>query len=235
MPTSEARIKANRENAARSTGPRTPEGKERSRANALKHGLTGEGVVLTPEVAGEVERKTTAFEASFRPDDEAGRVLIRRAAVCAVRMERAVVQETAALSLRVEKARAEAEANGEDPEEAGNLALFDPSREAGLARKYEAAAERGFFRAIKEFRQLKKSAHAPSPALAEAAAARKSIEQLGSFLTAEAKAPSPVKAPAPVPVPAPKPSPAPVKTAFPAWKPAFEGSVDIPITIGRPR
>jgi hypothetical protein len=239
MPASEAQILANRRNAEKSTGPKTVEGKERSRANAIKHGLTGEGVALTPEVAAEVDRKTAAFEASFRPEDEPGRVLIRRAAVCAVRMERAVVQETAALSERVEKARAEAEANGEDPEEAGNIALFDPSKEACLARKYEAAAERGFFRAIKEFRQHRKSADVPSAAMAEAASARESIERLGSFLPAEVKPPGPAKAspstPAPAPKPASKPAQATSKTVFPAWKPAFGGSVDVPITIGLAR
>ena len=235
MPASEAQIRANQANALKSTGPKTAEGKERSRANALKHGLTGDGVVMHAADAAEVERKTAAFEASFRPDDEAGRVLVRRAAVCAVRMERAVVQETAALNARVLKARAEAEASGEDPDEAGDIALFDPSKEACLARKYEAAAERGFFRAIKEFRQHKKSANAPSPALAEAAAARRSIEQLGSFLTAEAKAPAPASREAPAPKPAPVPAPAPAKPPLTAWDSPFGGSFDIPITIGLAR
>jgi hypothetical protein len=37
--TSPRKIEANRRNAKRSTGPKTVQGKQRSRANALKHGL----------------------------------------------------------------------------------------------------------------------------------------------------------------------------------------------------
>lgn len=43
--TSLAKIEANRENALKSTGPRTAEGKRRSRWNALKHGLLSQAVV----------------------------------------------------------------------------------------------------------------------------------------------------------------------------------------------
>ena len=238
MPASEAQIRANRANSALSTGPRTPLGKEISRANALKHGLTGEGVALTNEDAAEVERMFVAFEADFRPSDEMGRLLIRRAATCAVRMERSVLQETAALNERVLEARAEAEANGEDPVEAGHRAMFDPSKEATLARRYEAAAERGFFRALKEFRQLEREAKGPD-VKSEAAALREQRDQLASFFPAAEPAPAvtkPAVATPPAPVkPAPKPAPAPIKTVFPAWKPAFGGSIDVPITIGRAR
>jgi hypothetical protein len=38
--------------------------------------------------------------------------------------------------------------------EAVRAAMFDPSKEAVLARKYEGAAERSFYRALKQLRQM---------------------------------------------------------------------------------
>ena len=43
--TSARQIAANRRNAAKSTGPKSAKGKERSRRNALRHGLTAETVI----------------------------------------------------------------------------------------------------------------------------------------------------------------------------------------------
>ena len=47
--TSEARIAANVANAKNSTGPRTESGKERSRMNAVKHGMTAKTLLLPDE------------------------------------------------------------------------------------------------------------------------------------------------------------------------------------------
>ena len=168
MPASEARIRASQINGSKSKGPISPEGKAVSRRNSLKHGLTGEGVVLPNEDAAEVERRLAAFQEELQPTGEVGQALARRAAVCSVRMDRCVSQETAALSERVRQAEADFVApEGADEATVAQLraeakarAMFDPSKEATLARKYEAAAERGFFRALKELRQLEKQAKA---------------------------------------------------------------------------
>jgi hypothetical protein len=54
--TSERKIEANRENAQKSTGPRTPEGKAAASRNALRHGLLAQQVLL-PGENGEALRK----------------------------------------------------------------------------------------------------------------------------------------------------------------------------------
>jgi hypothetical protein len=50
--TSPRKAEANRRNAQKSTGPKTPEGKDAVRLNALKHGLLCREVLLPGEDKG---------------------------------------------------------------------------------------------------------------------------------------------------------------------------------------
>src|SRR5438309_11833242 len=104
MSTSEARIQANRLNSLKSCGPRNT---ERTRLNALKHGLTGQGVALCAEDVERVQAKVDGLQADFRPASEAGRSLVRRAAMLTVRIERCEVHEAAAISKAIRSAEAD--------------------------------------------------------------------------------------------------------------------------------
>ena len=101
---SEARIRANRLNAQKSTGPKTERGKERSRANAVKHGLTGEGLALPTEDAAEVERRFLAVQEEMAPQTVIGAFLAHRVALMTVRSQRAASHEAAVLKTKIRRA-----------------------------------------------------------------------------------------------------------------------------------
>ena len=64
--------------------------------------------------------------------------------------------------------------------EAIRFAMFDPSKEANLARKYENAAERSFFRCLKELQRRDREARVAQ----EAESDRRVEATMGSFLEA---------------------------------------------------
>jgi hypothetical protein len=104
MPTSEARIKANRANSLLSCGPKTPESKAISRRNGLKHGMTGQGVVLREVDAVEAERRIERITDEMAPNSWVSETLIREMAVLSVRMERGARQEFANVGEQVRHA-----------------------------------------------------------------------------------------------------------------------------------
>ncbi|MBL8223542.1 MAG: hypothetical protein JNL62_30200, partial [Bryobacterales bacterium] len=55
------RAEQNRINSQKSTGPRTPEGKQRSSENAVKHGIYTSSIVLPGESAEEFRKLLDAY------------------------------------------------------------------------------------------------------------------------------------------------------------------------------
>ena len=100
----EARMRANQRNARRSTGPKTAEGKIRARANAVKHGLTGEGLALLVEDEDEVDLRFGAIQGELAPETVLGNYFAHQMALASVRTQRAARQETAAIDRRVRRA-----------------------------------------------------------------------------------------------------------------------------------
>ena len=70
-PVSEAKLAANRANALKSTGPKTPEGKARSAANACRHELLALNATLSFESRPLYIARQQAIEATLAPRNEA--------------------------------------------------------------------------------------------------------------------------------------------------------------------
>src|SRR5262245_1218153 len=100
--TSFRQIEANRRNALSSTGPKTEDGKRRSRQNAVRHGLTSETVIAALEDIEDYQ----AFEATVIADYDARtaveRELVLRLASLLWRIRRATAIETDLLQIQAE-------------------------------------------------------------------------------------------------------------------------------------
>jgi hypothetical protein len=77
QPLSEAQLKANRQNAQKCTGPRTPEGKRTSSMNAVKTGLTSRRVILTEEDAVFYQQHIDRHFDEFSPVTDREKVLVQ--------------------------------------------------------------------------------------------------------------------------------------------------------------
>ena len=150
-------------------------------------------------------------------------------------MERAADQQTAAMTEHLRRELTDLDVpDGLDQaqtarifQEAGRRAMFDSSQEATLARKYEAAAERSFFRCLKELDKMDRSAKAQAKADAELNA-----EMMGPFFQSDYAAMMDERElaalAAKMGVPLPSRSPIPPRPA------GHDGRIDMSITPKRP-
>src|SRR3954454_4650783 len=92
--TSFKQIEANRRNARHSTGPITGDGKQRSRQNAVRHGLTAESVVGALEDAEDYKAFEAAVIADYDARSAVERDLVFRLASLLWRIRRATSMET---------------------------------------------------------------------------------------------------------------------------------------------
>ena len=87
-------IKANQENARRSTGPRTPGGKVRSSLNARRHGLLARDAVLPEEDRAAYLELLGALEAEYQPEGPTQTFFVSRLAAAQWRLQRLLRIET---------------------------------------------------------------------------------------------------------------------------------------------
>ena len=136
---SEAQLRANRQNAQRSTGPRTTHGKDRSRFNATKHALTAKLVVLPYEDLAAYEALHSALMDEYDPQSPSEAFLVDQLAQSWWRLNRSRRYETGMLTNLGPHAT--------DP---------GPSpKDLDHHRRYEAAIERAYYRAYDRIERVK--------------------------------------------------------------------------------
>jgi hypothetical protein len=134
---SEQKTAANRANARKSTGPKTPEGKERVSRNALKHGLLSGNVVVEWEEVSVFREFEQNMWKRLQPVGELEELLVDRIVTSAWRLRRLAAYETHCFGDLVGFAM--------------DLSQYD---NIGKLGRYEAQIERCFYRALHELQRL---------------------------------------------------------------------------------
>jgi hypothetical protein len=86
--TSERKVEANRKNALKSTGPKTPEGKDVVGSNALKHGLLSREILLPGEDEAALQDLGERLRAELQPVGELENLLVERVIAATWRLRR---------------------------------------------------------------------------------------------------------------------------------------------------
>jgi hypothetical protein len=95
------RAAINKTNAQKSTGPRTEGGKQRSRLNAFRHGLTGHTIVLPAEDQAVYQRHSQSFLDDCGPKGAIETQLVQSLIDSSWQLNRAAAIETNLLSLGI--------------------------------------------------------------------------------------------------------------------------------------
>src|SRR5580692_6552692 len=103
--TSHKKIEANRRNALKSTGPKTDAGKEQSRCNAVRHGLTAQTVIGMLEDAQDYRAFEAAIIADYDAQSAVERELVLRLASLLWRLRRATTMETGLFEIQADHLR----------------------------------------------------------------------------------------------------------------------------------
>ena len=168
---SELKSATSRANGAKSHGPKTPEGKETSSRNSLKHGLTSRSTILLQcESLDEFKEFLAEHIAIHQPVTRPEEELVDQMAIARWRIRRFVAAETVLFDC--EMIRNEAAVNKEFATTDADVhiamairSLADESRTLSLMSRYESRHQRVHDKAYAALRKLQQSRNShPAPA-----------------------------------------------------------------------
>jgi hypothetical protein len=139
--TSKKKAEANRQNALKSTGPKTPEEKAAVRLNALKHGLLSREVLLPGEDADALRELGERLRAELQPMGELENLLVDRITSLLWRLRRLGQVEAGIFP---------------DTSTLGLAFLRDGNGANAFSKlsRYETTIERGLYKALHELQRL---------------------------------------------------------------------------------
>ena len=152
----EKQFEANRQNAQKSTGPKTPEGRAAVRLNGVKHGLTAETIVLKGESQADFTNLLESFEAEHDPVTPTEEALVVQLALATWRLRRLYHQEAGFYTCQLQSLKGmQKDLNLDDAGRMGHAAAWSEST-LTLFNRQEARLERTFYRALHELQRLRK-------------------------------------------------------------------------------
>jgi len=154
---SDRQLAANKKNAQKSTGPKTPEGRAAVRLNGVKHGLTAATLVLPGESESDFESLLDSFESEHHPTTPTEEALVRQMAMAQWRLRRLYHVESAFFHLRLGDTAEDVEEDYDNLDEAGRLAYVVKGSTETLIdlSRIETRLERSFYKALQELRRLR--------------------------------------------------------------------------------
>jgi hypothetical protein len=154
-------IAANRLNALKSTGPKTPEGRAAVRLNGVKHGITAETLVLKGESEADFTTLLDSYAAEHQPATPTGEALVQQLALATWRLRR-LYRAEAAFSTQKLAYIANTPAGGKltDSERLGVMTAWEKNTKPTIEtfNRQESRLERTFYRALHELQRLRKLA-----------------------------------------------------------------------------
>jgi hypothetical protein len=156
----EKQTAANRLNAQKSTGPRTPEGRAAVRLNGVTHGLTAETLVLRGERESDFEALFESLEAEHRTATPTEETLVADLAMATWRRRRLYNMEAGYYNMRLKELADYADKTKLDDSCRLGLVADSNSNTMALIGRQEARLERTYYRALHELQRLRKEREA---------------------------------------------------------------------------
>ena len=217
-----SQIDANRRNAQKSTGPKTQEGKDKSRRNGLQHGLTAKTCMLEDEDPEALVDLLNEIREKFNPQDTDEDFLIERMAKARFKYNRIMPIEAAIYNLRLSVDRTPkeiTEALGVNGQHAWAY-MRDANGGNALSKlaRYETSLLREYDRSRQELEKLQKiRAARPTPPPITDELRKEADHPITPIKSPPAEMRNPAPAtpnPAPYAAPPQTPSPEPAKSGF---------------------